>query len=561
MATEIVYIDPVLGDDVTGTVGDPNLPFEHIQEGVNALTIGSDGIAILVPGIYIEDSGGTNYCALNRSLASLTITPTVNYSSTIKAAAIGGQQAVISADGVLTVFNIGKVIIDAEISQTSHILFSGAIALSAVIDGSKFINCESFVIASTALLTSFIMQNGWSAINAPRVISMLPDQVGAQINISDGLIFNDSVDFTRAPIIIRPTADDTEVIIDNVEFDYTTTPTATSHRYMILLDGSVSIHIKNNRFRFNSNGSAATASGVGIQPDTVFIPTSVIVEDNDFGSDDYSQIDYGILIGSNTTANSHRINGVIIRRNKITNADQAVVFGYITGAKSYSNTISSINVACLAQGTIECEHATNLITNAANQSLYVQFDTNSVFANNTCIAKTVSPDGHFYSTYHIFAGGDNSHGTLFVNNIVLDFIGDNRLIYCEATSTAKYKNNNLYQPSGSSTEKYYYKGLITDSLGELRFFVNLVTPGGMSGNLEVSPEFNPQKNYELLSTSPLIGAGLNWWGEGRADPVGINEHPFWGSHVDLGANSTWDGSARRTPAPKRLTTYRHQYTP
>lgn len=561
MATETVYIDPVLGDDITGSVGDPGLPFEHIQEGVNALTIGSDGIAVLVPGVYVEDSGGTNYCVLNRSLASLTITPTVSYGSTIKAAVIGGQQTVISADGALTVFNIGKVVIDAENDQTNNILFSGAIALSAIIDGSKFINCESFVIGTTTILISFIMQNGWSAINAPRVISMLPNQVGAQISISDGLIFNDNVEFTRAPILIRPTAGSTEVTIDNVEFDYTTTSTATSHRYMILLDGSVNFHIKNNQFRFNSNGSTATASGLHIQPDSAFTPTSVIVEDNDFGSNSHSQIDYGIFIGSGTTTSSHRIDGVIVRRNKITNADQAIVFGYITGARSCCNTISNVNVACLAQGTIKCEHATNLIVDTSSQSLFVQFDQNSIFANNTCVASTVSPDGHFYSTYHIFAGGDNSHGTLFVNNIVLDFMGNNRLIFCEATSTAKYKNNNFYQPNGSSIEKYDYKGVITDSLTELAFFVNLLIPGSMSGNLEINPEFDPHKNYELLSTSPLVGAGLKWWDEFRADPVGINSNPFWNAYVDLGANSTWNGSARRVPSPKRSIAYRTQYIP
>lgn len=160
MATEIVYIDSTLGDDITGVVGDAALPFEHIQAGVNALTIGSDGIAILAPGIYIENSGGTNYCLLDRSLASLRITPSINYQSTIRAATVGGQLAVISAQAALTFFSLGKVIVDAENDQTNHISFDPSVAMFVAIDGSHFINCGTRVFGQTdhvASLTSSLV--------------------------------------------------------------------------------------------------------------------------------------------------------------------------------------------------------------------------------------------------------------------------------------------------------------------------------------------------------------------------------------------------------------------
>ena len=170
MATETVYIDPVLGNDGTGAVDDPNLPFKHIQEGVNALTVGSDGIAMLAPGTYVEDSGGTNYCLLDRDLTSLTIAPSIDYSSVIKAAAVGSQVAVISAQSPLSVFSLGKVIIDAESTQTFHVIFDATLEIAAVIDGSRFVNCFFSVFGQVDYLTSFLLKNEWRTVDALRVL-------------------------------------------------------------------------------------------------------------------------------------------------------------------------------------------------------------------------------------------------------------------------------------------------------------------------------------------------------------------------------------------------------
>ena len=568
MATETVYVDPILGNDGTGTVDDPNLPFEHIQAAVDALTIGSDGITILADGIYVEDSGGTNYCNLTRSLSSLTITPTTDYSATIRAAIAGGEARVINATAPLTLFSLGKVVIDAENDQTAHITFDTTTAMAAVIDGTRFINCDSIVFESTDYLSSFIMQNDWKVIDAPLVIDAAIIEADTSIAISNGIIINNNVTFTQSPIDFSGSASTgLHIIIDGVQIDYTCNSTAAGHKYGIRLHATDTILIKDCVFTFDSNGSTAKASACLILPDVAIITSSVIVEGNLFGADQLSMIREGITIGTAVDLTRDHLDNVIVRYNKIKNAETGLLFRYITNAKSYANSMSDTNVGCLALGTRTCEHTCNLIIDAAERSLSAQFDTDSILGNNTCVAISVAPNGHFYSTYHTILSINDSHGTLFINNIVLDFVGSDRLIYCESFSTARYKNNDIFQPNGNTTDRFYYRAIVTDSLVTLSTLVNALDPGGMSGNLEIDPDFGPHQDYELLSISPLIGAGLKWWAAQDSNPVGINGNPFWDSFVDLGANSTWDGIVRRTPSPKRLasperfTSYRTPYIP
>lgn len=553
MATETVYADPILGDDGTGAVGDPDLPFEHIQAAVDALTIGSDGIAVLAPGIYIEDSGGTDYCDLTRNLTSLTITPTTDYSATIRAAVTGGQSRVINATAPLTLFSLGKVLVDAENDQTAHITFDTTTAMAAVIDGTRFINCDSLVFESTDYLSSFIMQGDWKITDAPRVIDASIIEADTSIIISNGIVINNNVAFVQSPIDFSGSpSTGLDVVIDGVQIDYTCESTTTGHKYAIRLHATDTILIKDCVFTFDNNGSTAKASACLILPDVAIITSSVVIENNLFGDDQLSTIREGITVGTAVGLTRDHIDNVIVRFNEIKNAETALLFRYITNAKSYANSISGVDVGCLALGTTTCEHTCNLIVNAAEQSLLAQFDTDSILGNNTCVAISVSPGGHFYSTYHSILGVDDSHGTLFINNIVLDLVGNDRLIYCESLSTARYKNNDLFQPNGQTVDRFFYRGTTTDHLATLSVLVNALDPGGMSGNLEVDPEFNPDEVYELLSTSPLVGAGLKWWTAQDSDPLGVNDNPFWGAFVDLGANSTWDGSSRRVPAAKRL---------
>jgi len=567
MATETVYVDPVLGNDGTGTVDDPELPFEHIQAAVNAFTIGSDGIVILADGLYVEDSGGTNYLQLNRSLASLILTSVSTYGSTIRAAAIGGQPRVIHAAAPLTIVTIGRIVIDAENDQTAHITFDSSTAMSAIIDGTKFINCDTFVFNTTSQLTSFTMQGNWIASDAPRIGNFLTGETNAQVNISDGLIINDGVEFSANPILIDPTSSGVDVVIDGVDFSYTCEPTTTSHRYMLFIRGADTVQVRNCTLVFSDNGSTGTASGVVIPPDVTTIPSSILIEDNAWGSSQQSQLTYGVIIGSETVTSSHRIDGVVVRRNQIANADHAVMFGFITDAKSYSNAINNVVIGCLAKGTITCRHSANLVIDASGKSLYGKNDTNSIFANNTCVANSVTPDAHFYTGFNLTSGVDDSHGTLFVNNIIYDSIGDDYIIFDEQNSDAQYKNNNMFQPNGNSRFRFSYNGFITDDLALLTAVVNGFNPGTMSDNLEIDPEFRSRLTYELLLISPMVGAGLKWWPSPETNPLDMNGEPFWDAYVDIGAYSTWDGNVRRVPAPKRLaapersTSYRTPYTP
>ena len=569
MVTETVYVDPVLGNDGTGTVDDPSLPFEHIQAAVDALTIGSDGIAILAAGIYIEDSGGTNYCDLTRSLASLTIISAIDYGATIRAAVIGGQARVINATAPLTIFTLGKVTIDAENDQAAHVTFDTAAAMQAVVDGSRFINCNTIVFDSTDHLTSFIMQNDWLVVDAPAVIDSSVAEADTSIDISNGIIVNNSTSFSRAPIDFSGTSLGLglDIVIDGVRIDYTCSSTATGHKYGIRLHSIDTISIKNCVFLFDNNGSAANASACLILPDITIVTSSVIIEHNLFGDDKLSTIVGGIAVGVAVELTRDNIDNVVVRYNEIVNVETGLLFRYITGAKSYANLIKNVGIGCLALATRTCEHTCNLIIDASEQSLLAQFDTDSIIGNNTCVALSLSPDGHFYSTYYLVQGVGDSHGTLFVNNIVLDFIGEGNIIFCENDSTAKYKNNDIFQPNNNTVNRFYYRGITTDSLNTLSVLVNALDPGGMSGNLEINPEFDPHKEYELLSTSPLIGAGLKWWADQDSNPVGVNGNSFWDAFVDLGANSTWDSAARRAPSPERLaspgrsTSYRTPYIP
>ena len=221
MATETVYVDPVLWDDGTGTVDDPDLPFEHIQAAVDALTIGSDGIVVLAAGTYIEDSGGTGYCDLTRSLTSLTITATTDYSATVRAVISGGQARVINATASLTLFSLGRVIVDAESDQTAHITFDATTAMSVVIDGTRFINCDTIVFDSTDHLISFVMQSNWQIIDAPSVIDSSVAEADASVDISNGTIVNNSTNFDRAPIDFSGTSLGLglDIVIDGVRID------------------------------------------------------------------------------------------------------------------------------------------------------------------------------------------------------------------------------------------------------------------------------------------------------------------------------------------------------
>ncbi len=568
MATETVYADPVLGNDGTGTVDDPGLPFEHIQAAVDALTIGSDGIAILAAGTYIEDSGGTNYCDLTRSLTSLTITSTSDYSATIRAAVTGGQSRVINATAPLTLFSLGRVIVDAESDQTAHITFDTTTAMAAVIDGTRFINCDSIVFESTDYLSSFVMQNNWKVTDAPRVIDAAIIEADTSIVISNGTVINNNVAFVQSPVDFSGSpSTGLNVILDGVRIDYTCESTTTGHKYAIRLHATDTISIKNCIFTFDNNGSTAKASACLILPDVAIITSSVVIENNLFGDDQLSTLREGVAVGTAVGLTRDHLDNVIVRFNEIKNAETALLFRFITNAKSYANSISGINVGCLALGTKTCEHACNLIVDASEQSLLARFDTDSILGNNTCVAISVAPSGHFYSTYYSILGVDDSHGTLFVNNIVLDFIGDDKIIYCDVSSTARYKNNDMFQPDGNTVDRFSYRGVTTDGLVTLSILVNAIDPGGMSGNLEVDPEFDPYKLYELLSTSPLVGAGLKWWAEQDSAPVGINGNSFWDAFIDLGANSTWDSNPRRVPTPERLaspgrsTSYRTPYIP
>ena len=567
MATETVYVDPVLGNDGTGAIDDPDLPFEHIQAAVDALTIGSDGIAILAAGIYIEDSGGTNYCDLTRSLTSLTITPATDYSATIKAAVAGGEARVINATAPLTLFSLGKVVVDAENVQTAHITFDTATAMAAVIDGTRFINCDIIVFGSTDYLSSFCMQNDWEIIDAPKVLVSSLIETDVVMDISNGTILNNGVTFAQAPFFVSSLSTGFDITIDNIHVDYTCAFDAAVHRYIIRLRGADTISIKNSSFVFDDNESSGTASMCLIFPDDLVISSSVIIEDNSIGNSQLSAISSGITVGSTSDLNSDKIDGVIVRNNEIVNALNAISFRYISNAKGQANKIQEVEVGCLALSTKNCEYTCNLIIDASEQSLLAQFDTDSIMGNNTCVSLSVTPAGHFYSTFYLFIGVADSHGTLFVNNIILDFIGDNNIIYCENDSTAKYKNNDLFQPNGNTVNRFSYRSISTNSLITLSILVNALDPGGMSGNLEINPKFDPHKDYELLSTSPLIGAGLKWWAAQDANPIGINGNPFWDAFVDLGANSTWNGNPRRVPSPERLTSpkrstsYRTPYIP
>jgi len=567
MATETVYVDPVFGNDGTGTVDDPDLPFEHIQAAVDALTIGSDGIAVLAAGVYIEDSGGTNYCDLTRSLTSLTITPTTDYGATIRAAIAGGEARVINATAPLTLFSLGKVIIDAENDQTAHITFDATTAMAAVIDGSRFINCDNIVFDSTDYLSSFYMQGDWEVIDAPRVLISSVIESDAVVSISNGSILNDGVNFAQAPIFVSASSTGLSIIIDDLDVYYTCASDATVHRYIIRLQGADTISIKNSAFVFDDNGSTATASTCLIFPDTSITSSSVIIEDNVIGDYQLSTMTNGIIVGGSTALNRDKIDGVVIQNNEIINTLNAILFRFISNARSQANYIQYVDVGCLALATVSCEHTCNLILDASEQSLLAQYDTNSIVANNTCVALFVTPTAHFYSTYNSLMGIDDSHGTFFVNNIILDFIGDELLFFCETSSTAKYKNNDMYQPNGNTVVRFSYNGVTTDSLTVLAMVVNGMNPGYMSGNLEIDPKFDPHEIYELLSTSPLIGAGLKWWTSQDSDPVGINGNSFWDAFVDLGANSTWDGDTRRVPSPERFaspgrsTSYRTPYIP
>lgn len=568
MATEIVYVDPVLGNDGTGTVDDPGLPFEHIQAAVDALTIGSDGIAILAAGTYIEDSGGTNYCDLTRGLTSLTITPTTDYSVTIRAAITGGQSRVINATAPLTLFSLGRVIVDAESDQTAHITFDTTTAMAAVIDGTRFINCDSIVFESTDYLSSFVMQNNWKVIDAPRVIDAAIIEADTSIAISNGTIINDNVAFVQSPVDFSGSpSTGLNVTLDGVRIDYTCESTTTGHKYGIRLHAADSILIKDCVFSFNNNGSTAKASACLILPDVAIITSSIVIENNLFGDDQLSTLREGITIGTAVDLTRDHLDNVIVRFNDIKNTETGLLFRYIKNARSYANSIMNTGIGCLVLGSITCEHTCNLIVDATDQSLLAQYDTDSIIGNNTCVALSTAPSGHFYSTYYLSMGVADSHGTLFVNNIILDFIGDDQLIYCETASTAKYKNNDIFQPDGNTADRFYYRGVTTDGLVTLSILVNAIDPGGMSGNLEVDPEFDPYKLYELLSTSPLVGAGLKWWAEQDSAPVGINGNSFWDAFIDLGANSTWDSNPRRVPTPERLaspgrsTSYRTPYIP
>ena len=69
-------------------------------------------------------------------------------------------------------------------------------------------------------------------------------------------------------------------------------------------------------------------------------------------------------------------------------------------------------------------------------------------------------------------------------------------------------------------------------------------------NIESDPQFI--LGLRLSRYSPCVGIGKKWWPDSMSNPTDLDGHYFWDAHVDLGAYSTWSGSYRRVPSPKRF---------
>lgn len=521
-----IYVSPT-GNDTTGDGSELN-PFLTFQKAFNDPgTISGDSI-IAQDGEYIEPSGYI-YIA---NKTDLEILPVNDYGVTIKC--LPGQDRIIHIEDTATRFKLGKVILDGENLNTGLMTTDNAIATEVLIDGAILRNCTDTAYSSSK--TGKLTLNNVTFENMPRAVNLYSTLANAEYIIKD-VTFINTIPLTLSkgtPFKITPSAIECTLDLQNVTVDVSIDSSDTTSRHTLEVSGIHGGTIDNFSSKYDANGAIAKVGGVYIAPNAI-LTKNLTVKNCIVGDNNRSRQNYGIIAGTETTGTDNTIENLVVRNNKAFNCGHSFMFGFITGARGFANYAENCDLGFLAKGTNSCFWFGGVVVDAGIYATIAKADTSSIFANNTLISKTDSPQSSFmFSTFDLLNGVDDSTGTQFINNNVYDFMGTHRLTYCLANSDADYKNNNFYQPNGAAGNRYNYKGIDYATLALWE------TGAGVAGsicenNTEIDPAFKDYTNgdYSLLKRSELIADGVKWWT--GVNPQGYDGEPFSTIDTDIGA--------------------------
>lgn len=232
----------------------------------------------------------------------------------------------------------------------------------------------------------------------------------------------------------------------------------------------------------------------------------LIVEDNTIDTVETSVPDgHAIIVDFAWKNDAYICSDVIVRRNILSNCTAGT--GTSAGIRIYKGKDTLVNNNCI----FDCE------VGFSNGNV---LSTGNVGYNNTCVNNN-------FSGFRGDSPGVGDPGAVpLMNNI---FVGGQYSVYV---------NNNVSEPT--LTTNCYYGATVQDRWNAS----TSSTIAAEAGAVEADPQFvDPlNDNYNLKSTSPCVGVGTKWWGNGPR-PLSLSGEPLPDTKIDLGAyQSTWDAN-------------------
>jgi hypothetical protein len=571
------------------TNADLQHPYCTLTQATSAAV--SNGDTILVHGkaigselIYSEAS----HVAPART--NLIINCTVDYGCIIRGG--GATTEVIYQGTAATGLTLGKIVLDANSTNSYCINQGGGTINDVTFNGTKFLNPTVSFTQFDATANNVTFNTGWIATATNTNITngfYIRQATGGAVAINKGtMTISGGTNATFYAFYFRAAANGTytlgeATVTNRVTVNWTIGAGATTADAVRSRGAAGSpLTVRNVDFNMISSGSnivnginvvTTGHSAYDIYGNTIVVSnTTGIVHGVAIPNDPANNTTSHCYVYNNTvtlpttinagsvliyigddSAPVHRdiINDIQVYGNTASNSNHGIALGYVTSGKVYNNKISNVTIGVLGKHTTSGIYYYNWINGGSLNSggLYPKASTGDRFYNNIVIANTAGSVG-------IYIGPDtqNTTGAVFKNNIIYaaSNVFNHYVQGTDANQTATFSNNIYYNTGGLPTTGWVYGG---NNYTTLVFWLAL---GVDVASLNTDPLFVSSSDFHLTNTSPAINAGTNsaWSGIANVtDYEGINPITNGagtivasGGTVDIGAYEFQDSAAPTTTA-------------
>lgn len=444
-----------LGDNVTGTVDDDQLPYLTIEAAIAATSAGDTILlngTVASPQAYDEDSNGMILTAGENR----TFNTVVNDSRAAVINSVDPSRTVYLNGVVGTIFQ--RVTIDTANSNGSCVRTDSlGAATDTVFDGTHFIASSTYGLYMYA---GFTLTGDWQITTSSPITNdaiLFAPAVASTATIEGGTI-DVSIDEGRG-INATTSVAGCKLIVDGAVYDITHTGASTNPSFGILSEGVAEVEITNTDGTMTGTDRPI---GILVNDSALVACTKLRIQNNTFDGTVLSPTGgYAFGTGDETATGTSRIDDVLITGNTGSHCDHGLwIGGYVTNVLGWGNTLDNCVLSLVTNLADDTTLLTgNLVTNPLNGGacLLHKGSTGSVLANNTVIV----PDGRTTAIIESKAeGATNSTNPVVYNNDIQCLGSCELYVQVDASNTIDASNNN-YNGTFDGTD-FSYQGSVVD---------------------------------------------------------------------------------------------------